>query len=587
MKRTALRHAIGVTLVLCLLVESAPLATAQGAGEKVAAPVTVRVNAAQGEAVVLQGAAASIGGESVPLGDKQQVRIEVTPPSGKTATLTAAILGDGRYSASFTATTEAGTYSVVAFSPDSATQAKARFRVVAPAAVGEVAERAVSALEGLGQEMVAAVDAIDQALAGRDDVPAQARESLAKARKDLEGLPRVLTDVRAELMMIAHVAQEYPEGAPKLGPIVVSITAVAEKAEETRKTLAQKTAAVPKSSGVCDRLDAAAEALAFMSLALDFVGKAFAVTVQLLTDKVLPDEIYNLARPPEKRSTAEKFVLSEVFKGAGAALADADGDAKAGLKKFCKSPLGLAADVLQTLTAVVYDAYCERFQGPLDATLQADFMAGGKPFWGYTVTLGGRLVLRFEKKHLAGGGPIPLTGEFEGNGDFKMYEDLMAFNPFMRRFVLFKKLHTPVGGGAVVRKVGAWAGKIARAAATPAYFLVPVKGTLVGNEITLQVGEANVDFSDGIGGTAYYVLMPPSGLPLPSVQKWELPIQKAQFVLSRGLRKDAKVPVTLATRRGETFRIAQKTFTRTEADAASEYRLQWTVNVNACTPDCP
>ena len=279
----------------------------------------------------------------------------------------------------------------------------------------------------------------------------------------------------------------------------------------------------------------------------------------------------------------EKFKLAETLKGAGAALTGG----KAGLKVFCLSPVGLIADAIQALGGMAYDTYCERFQGPIDATLKADFMAGGNRFWGYTATLGGRLVLRYEKKHLQGGGPIPLSGEFEGNGDFKMYEDLMAFNPFMRRFVLYKKLQTPIGAGAAIQKVGAWAGKFGRAAATPAYFLVPVKGTLVGDEITLQVGEATVDFSDGTKGTAHYVLLPPSGLPLPSVQKWDLPIQKAQFVLSRGLRKDATLPVTSATRGGVAFRTAQKTFTRTENDATSEYRVQWTVNVKACNPECP
>jgi hypothetical protein len=559
-----------------------PRAQAQK-GETVPAPIAVRVNDAAGEAIVVQGTAVTLAGESVPLGDKKQVRVEIVTPAKKTVTLTAALLAEGKFSISFKDTQEVGTYGVTAWSPDGASQAKAGFKVAGGADLSAITKTALQSFDALGAETSAAVTAVEQAVAGRDDLPPKVQQNLASLKQQLAELPARLTDVRVEIGKITHIAEQYPGAAPALAPVVDAIREAGEKAGDTQQKLAEKTKALPKKSEICDRLDNAIEALSFVSLVFDFFGGAFEKTVQLATDKALPDVLYNAARPVEKRTAEEKFALAETLKGAGAALTGG----KANLKVFFISPAGLVGDTVQYLTGLGFDKYCERFQGPIEATFKADFFNEGSRFWGYTTKLRGRLVLRYEKKHEAGGGPVPLTGELEGNGEsFTMYEDLMAFNTYMRGYVLFKQLVSPIGSGKLVQAVGNMAGKFARYFASPAYFLVPVTGVLAGQEVTLNVGDATVDFNERIKGTAHYVLNPPGSL-FPSVQKFDLPIQKAQFVLSRGLRKDAKLTVTSVKQGDVTIRTLEKTFTRQEANAASEFKIDWTVNVKACSPDCP
>jgi hypothetical protein len=331
-----------------------------------------------------------------------------------------------------------------------------------------------------------------------------------------------------------------------------------------------------------------------VSLWFDLQGKMFTKVVQLATDKFLPDKIYNASVPVGKRDATQKFSLGESLKAVGAALSGSVGAAggkaaggAAGIVDFVKQPQNLLLDTAQFLTGLTFDKYCERFQGPLDGTFSVDATVNGpQKFWGYTTTINGTVMLRYEKKNVKPGEVIPMSGEMEGNATFSMYEDLMALNNFNRQFVIFRHLVPPIGFSTTAQDVTGPLGKIARMA-TPAYFRVPIKGELAGKQLKITVGEASLnDFTDAVKGQAIYVMVTPA-VPIPQTLASNIPVQKGQFMLSRAMRTTGTLPISVATKDKLTIQTAQQSFTRKEVVSNGEVTVTWKLNVKACNPECP
>jgi len=215
----------------------------------------------------------------------------------------------------------------------------------------------------------------------------------------------------------------------------------------------------------------------------------------------------------------------------------------------------------------------------VDATIN-----GGQKFWGYTTKINGKFVLRYAKAQVKPGAAIELTGEIEGNGDFSAYEDLMAFNSFNRQFVIYRQLFQPVGFGAAGQAGTDPLGKLARHA-TPAYFRVPITGKLAGDTLTFTVADsAIIDFTEAVKARVLYVVYVSL---VPQTLSTNLPIQNAQFVLSRGVRTTASMPVTSTTKGKQLFKLAEQTFTRKEVVSNGEVTVRWNLQMKACNPECP
>lgn len=63
-------------------------------------------------------------------------------------------------------------------------------------------------------------------------------------------------------------------------------------------------------------------------------------------------------------------------------------------------------------------------------------------------------------------------------------------------------------------------------------------------------------------------------------------MQKAQFILSRGLRTTAVLPVATATQGKNIVKTAAKTFDRKEVVSNGEVTVTWKLDVKACNPEC-
>lgn len=74
---------------------------------------------------------------------------------------------------------------------------------------------------------------------------------------------------------------------------------------------------------------------------------------------------------------------------------------------------------------------------------------------------------------------------------------------------------------------------------TPGYFRIPVEGESIGEKVTLNILPALNDFSNLVKGRAFYVFFEPI-LPIPYFSQIEFPLQKAHFILSRGMMEKSE-----------------------------------------------
>jgi len=450
----------------------------------------------------------------------------------------------------------------------------------------------MAALDKGAADAQAALGQAHAALDAKTPYPGQDKvnANLEQVDAALKALPSRLAGARTALNTLGDLVSTYPGGAAELEPITSAMQDGVRQAENADTRIRQAGAAAGKTLGVCDRIDAVNEVLSAASLYFDLQGLLFQKIIQLATDKFLPDRVYNAAVPPAARNATDKFALGESLKAVGSALGGAptggSTGAAGGLVEFVKKPQNLLLDTMQALTGMAFDKLCEKFTGPVTGTFSVDAtINGGQKFWGYTAVLNGKITLMYEKQLATGKGPIPMTGEIEGNASVKMYEDLMAFNNFNRQFVIYRGLVPPPGLGQAGQQAIDPIGKIGRMA-TPGYFRVPVKGSLAGSELTVTVGDAAYnDFSDLVKGRAVYVVLAPAA-PIPYVMASSLPVQKAQFILSRGLRTTGVLPVTTSGSGPSLMKVAVKTFDRREVVSNGEVTVTWKIDVKACNPDC-
>jgi len=585
-----------------VLVMTLPPFTAGAQGlEKAPTPIDVTVSAPSATAapqgvqslVVLPGTKVTIAGHSVPMGPATQVKVTVKPPSGPAVTLTAGLAADNRWSTVFTATTAPGHYAVSAQSPEGTNTATASFAVGTTIAVTHATEAVVNAVTAGAPEVGTSIKSGAESAANRGDFPnrEQVLKNLQAIEANAAALPARLADLTAAGQKLGAIAEQYPGGASELEPIATAMSETAAKVQEQTARVTTARAAVENTNGVCDRIDAVNEMLSAVSLWYDLEGLLFQKIVSVASDKYLGDKIYNAAVPPAKRNNTDKFALTENLKGVAAMLNGGALGGKAaaaeGLVDFVKKPQNLIADTTQLLTGMAFDKYCEKFTGPVSGSFAVDAtINGGLKFWGYTAELNGTMTLMYEKSLAKGGAPIPMTGEIEGNAFFKMYEQLMNFNAFNKQFVLKNFLVPPIGMGAAAQGAVGPLGKVARMA-TPGYFRVPVKGRLDPNgQLTVTVGDhALNDFTEAVKGRVVYIMLPPAS-PIPYTMIATIPVQKAQFILSRGLRTTATMPVATRASGTSMVKVADQTFDRVEHVSNGEVTVTWKINVKACNPDC-
>ena len=174
--------------------------------------------------------------------------------------------------------------------------------------------------------------------------------------------------------------------------------------------------------------------------------------------------------------------------------------------------------------------YCEKFEGPFTATMAAYFYAKDHPdhdWWHYTIAIKGTLSLRYPKD--AGGGSVPLSGEFKGGATKFTYNESV-----WKDSDLFKL----VKGGLVGTKDTApiatdpGSGGVLSSLLSPTSFYIPVSGHYANGKVDFKLEDARGDFDPIYTRShTFYVVISPLTLMLPVMSAFTLPCQNAHFLL--------------------------------------------------------
>jgi hypothetical protein len=205
--------------------------------------------------------------------------------------------------------------------------------------------------------------------------------------------------------------------------------------------------------------------------------------------------------------------------------------------------IGIGADIVQFASDVLLKVYCGVFTGDLKHDYTIDFRnSEGKTWWKYGVTMEASFTLRYPKKEIH---PtvVKMKGSIEGNATaFTFFEDVAqedGFNEGSKGKIEVIPLHTyqplalpfaasqhdPMGFGAV-----------ARGAATPACFYIPVDAEydIDANKIKIFINPAILDFTELVCNQFVFLLV--GGDLLPYFRKMNFPIHKAALTLNAVIR---------------------------------------------------
>jgi hypothetical protein len=223
-----------------------------------------------------------------------------------------------------------------------------------------------------------------------------------------------------------------------------------------------------------------------------------------------------------------------------------------------------------------FEKYCEKIEGPMSATMHAEFTQENAKWWTYDMTLKGRVILRYAKNG-SPGSAVHVTGEFVGTAaKLGVWEDALAvlYPVTKKTSTMLRKLVVPPG-----QPFSDLEGKTV-AASSPLGFFIPVEGDLVGSKLTLHMLDARSDISDLVEAQVTYVLMGPMIL-APIIVKYQLPFTKAHKLLFRAMNDGPlELPVVVSR---STMGI-QRTVQRTRP--AQGNSVDYTLDIKACNPGC-
>ena len=195
------------------------------------------------------------------------------------------------------------------------------------------------------------------------------------------------------------------------------------------------------------------------------------------------------------------------------------------------------------------------------------------------IRLEGRLTLRYPKAKQ--GEAIHMTGQFEGAAtDYKVWEDALhvLYPKLMNGTRTFKRVIVPVG-----IPYSDFEGRYA-ALASPAAFMVPVEGDLIGRKLTIRLQPAKKEIPETYRTARVIVaILSPLAL-MPVVVNYPLPYQSGEFVLKHGLSLDDGQDLVLDITVGPSSMQVQRDFQHDKP--GDGVKAHYTGSLRLCNPSC-
>ena len=577
--------------VLALLLTALCMPTAFAEGESSDAKSSVRVLPAR---PIETGAAVTIEGLA-PLDAQGAVAVRIQPPNGAAQVkLDVNPSSNGDYSVSFKGTSSPGTYGVGVSSPGGKAVGSAKFEVVVMEDV-DVLEIAVAKALDEAEAIEDVLDDIENDLEAQvPKLPDNPAKEELKARLDeIKTELRRAKNSHAAVKQVLEPIRQFAASDPALKPLLRLPAAALEdwtkRSADERQRIVNQLGVSRRANVTCEQLERVIESFKLAGA----LAKALIEPLSLITDplkelaknvaqKVATPALQKVHLAPEKmRGLLEK--LAEKKESFETAVGKAYGHAES-TKKSQQGLLEKLSNAAAWLAGKVFDRFCERFSGPFDGQMSAEFFAkNGDKWWEYTMRLKGQLDLRYAKSGMAGAA-TEVNGEFTGQAvDFTMKEDAIrvGWPKLVASAQLFKRAALPMPWlfgtplpddprGVEIE------GKAAAVLVKPYSFMVPVKGTLVDDVLSLRFENASHDFT--ANARVVYVIVSPLSL-VPVATAFELPYKDAGFFFLRVGKGEA---VKLKVKRGAKAMSVSETLKADKGNAIAQGR--YSLKLALCNP---
>ena len=412
---------------------------------------------------------------------------------------------------------------------------------------------------------------------------------------------------------LADLRRLAPEMRAATAGLVGRLQGWEATASEANQKFTGALAGVTHGNVVCDQIDIIINGLKFCDFYLGLVTTPGKFFVDWAKENV-PTKLVSMI-PATRRTPATQQAIESAWKGfvtfspsagklSGAAAVKASGPENftAGYE-FARGAQTMLFDLSQYVANRFFEKYCQQFQGPVSGTMSAEFYHEGQTWWRYTVEIQGQLTLRYPKD--ASGDAIALTGEFVGNATkFRSWDDIRVKFPEARGSIIKSLRREPLTVGDMAfmgdskfagtkiagQEVPSFnpitstldkGGPIVKGLLTPAFFRIPVRGDLRGDNLRLELQSAVKDFGDqqvSVTSVMFSVLSL-----MPHVVKYTLPYKDAHWILSSAM--DARTaPVEFKVSRTATTIMLERKFHQDKPNATT--RGVYDLSVKACNPGC-
>jgi hypothetical protein len=507
--------------------------------------------------IAFPGQPVSISGSTGSYGKKNQATVTVRHESGApAATLTATVSSDGKFTVNFTDTTKVGKYKVSVTAPDGTGKGQTEFRVDSVAVLAEEVERVATDLDKRTRQLLAYVRTTMASL------PPSAERDAVRAK--LDDIDQKMHTVDLPPVKILGILRRIVQGPTVVylpdQQIFGELRDWVPQGEEAIDTI-DRARIGEKPAPICETIHTALEGA-------KFAGYAFAVTDKLLItlakvgmDKGIPAFAKHVMG---EGSPEPAYGLSSSLKTAAEKLKE-----EASIFELINT---LILDTVELIVDKVFEHYCSEFKGPVSAKMTMEWREGIQPWLRYGVVLDGQFRLRYPKDAPTGK-PVYMTGEFEGNAtNFTFWEDVTVVQPLPKTLLVALRQWLPPTPFVNTTKSPIDFGQIARQV-TPAYFDVPVVAEMTGDTIKMQFKDARHDFLDAVKNRLLFVVV---GI-VPDFKVFSFPIQKAHWILSKGLDDPAILNVT-AGADGHVIDVTK----RTHKDSPNKSVLvDWVITIKA------
>ena len=555
-----------------------------------------------------------------------KISLTVTPPSGAATTVDVAPNASGHYASTFSKTSAEGEYRVSVHA-GSAAPARATFTV--RSYIIDIDED-VADNNAFLEATRSFVAAVKKGVDNMPDSPARTgmEEKLAPLDAETAKLPEQSAKLTQALANLKTMITAHPDAAPALQPFFDHLAHLDEQAKVDRKDIDKQIAESEQKLAACDAIDHATQALKAVPQALLIAKRPYEFALGMFTSMAasvappgaegsiaaggaaaggLPRAVGNPAEslaesetelgseseiaerlvdriPESVRSTpGYRFVVAE-SKSFLPGVVDGLGERNGSLHLF-NLVTKLAGDIAAYANEQLFAQYCEKFEGPFTATMEAHFYSKPQPdgsipeWWSYTTTIAGTMVLRYPKS--AAGKAVALSGQIEGGARRFTYKEDVFNSELYGKMVKGGKVYVidvppPVTDNA--------SGGMVSSLTSPTSFFIPVTGQFANGAITLTLGEARTDFNPTYTKAhTVYGVAAPSTLMLPVYGHFSLPYKDAHWIVYSAMDFKNGAPILTVSSGAHQMKVDRTFDTR---HPGPQNLGHYTMHVTLCNPGC-